>query len=368
VAYRSDLDPRQYTALHVATVHGNVMAIEELLNARADIHTRDALGQTPLHLCVQIDPPHRDEVCLVLLASSADASRSDHSGNSVLHQAVASRCLSVTEALLEGCGTYLDESHDTVREALLEGKNLLGLTALHMAACLGYEAECQLLVKQKADIHARGLLGETPLLLHVQRGHTGCTSHLAAFDGLCAPAGTTSRGTHDVPAGECRWRPIHVAAHEDSHNVVLRILMQGSGSAVCQVDAKTADESTPLMVAAVQDAASFSSFAGHVSSDDSASILAGFGAAKPAQYKCPSTGQGPGAGAFQEALRAHYVPLPPGATSKKVIRSSSNSVTRQIDDATKSLEDILGILGPSSAGVPRSRSHSTNSAERDLGR
>ena len=31
-----------------------------------------------------------------------------------------------------------------------------------------------------------------------------CTSHLAAFDGLCAPAGTTSRGTHDVPAGECR--------------------------------------------------------------------------------------------------------------------------------------------------------------------
>ena len=51
------------------------------------------------------------------------------------------RNISLTLTLNFSRPSALTPALTQVREALLEGKNLLGLTALHMAACLGYEVQ-----------------------------------------------------------------------------------------------------------------------------------------------------------------------------------------------------------------------------------
>ena len=52
------------TALHLAAQDGNTEAVQHLVDARSNIHAKNARGQSPLHLAALAQSPETVEVLL----------------------------------------------------------------------------------------------------------------------------------------------------------------------------------------------------------------------------------------------------------------------------------------------------------------
>jgi len=88
-----------FTALHLAALHGQRRVVQLLLRERAEVDSEDDYGQTPLH--VSSKNSHAQAVC-ALLASGASVNQTDQKGLTALHHCCATPGgKDVADALME---------------------------------------------------------------------------------------------------------------------------------------------------------------------------------------------------------------------------------------------------------------------------
>ncbi|WP_420421103.1 ankyrin repeat domain-containing protein [Simkania sp.] len=207
------------TALHVATVAGDENAIATLLKAGADIHAKDEDGYTPIHAAAE--ERHVNAIEL-LLSNSANIQATDQDGCTPLHIAALFGYVNAIKTLFsKGADIHaLDQKGDTpLHAAAFEGhvnaiETLLtsgadihaldqkGHTPLHYAAYNGHVSAIELLLSNSANIHALDQDGSTPL-------------HLAAFDGDVNAIETLLSNGADIHALDQKGcTPLQIAEEE----------------------------------------------------------------------------------------------------------------------------------------------------------
>jgi uncharacterized protein len=193
----------RYTGLHAAAHLGDVVRIEQLAGAKADLNSRDNYGRTPLHVATYArqrdairalvkagarhDVLETDRYDAVTIASVAD----DEETLRVLLQLGASAKL-VTSRY---DGTALIASahlgHDgVVRQLIAAGAPLDHVNNLHWTATIEsivlgnggprHQATLQALVKAGANLQLTDRQGNTPLQLAKSRGYVEMVKMLEA--------------------------------------------------------------------------------------------------------------------------------------------------------------------------------------------
>lgn len=181
-----------YTALHAATLRGDVVVVDALLAAGADANAlvtrgsegrrnspdyvleHDVVGATPFWLAAHFSEP---TIMRSLTDHGADASFAMMNGTTALHAATAARRrqepgLTANAALNER------RVLDAVMIALDHGTNIAaidekGNTVLHAAASRRLDTVVELLVGRGADLTAQNEDGKTPLALAAGSGDDG---------------------------------------------------------------------------------------------------------------------------------------------------------------------------------------------------
>ncbi|KAH9524471.1 hypothetical protein Btru_054666 [Bulinus truncatus] len=176
---------KQYTALHMAVIHGTLEIIEALLAQGADISAEDANKFTPILTAVAVQRP---DIVRLLIRKGANVNNGSTSGRTPLIIAIENRSLTIVEDLLAaGADPNLCDAQGTtplfmclktkenvnlrIIEALLQGgakanyTNKLGATPLMMAAQLGEIGATQLLLNAGADINMLDAVGKNALHL-----------------------------------------------------------------------------------------------------------------------------------------------------------------------------------------------------------
>ena len=123
-----------FTALHLAALHGQRRVVQLLLRERAEVDSANAQGETPLH--VSSKNGHAQVVC-ALLASGAAANQVDNAGYTALHHCCfTSGGKDVADALME-----------MKAEVNLQDENQN--TPLHLACTTGNHLAVDTLLKYK---------------------------------------------------------------------------------------------------------------------------------------------------------------------------------------------------------------------------
>ena len=115
------------TALHIAAASYQTGLVRKLIEAGADVHGRNRLGDQPLHSAsvgipgsASWNPSAQSATILCLIRAGADPNATDKRGVTPLHRAVRTRCAAAVRTLLK-CGA------DPMR------KSKTGSTALFLA-------------------------------------------------------------------------------------------------------------------------------------------------------------------------------------------------------------------------------------------
>ncbi|XP_036355047.1 26S proteasome non-ATPase regulatory subunit 10-like [Octopus sinensis] len=156
------------TPLMVACGMGADRRITEiLLEAGAELGTKDIFGRTALHWAVICDQPHAVEI---LLSRGCDVNPQDVNGQTPLHFACSSGHLHIVELLL---------GHNGIDANVVDND---GDTPLHVAVQeQSYELVCLLLKQGSLQLDIKNKKERTPLLEAVSRGHLGMTHKLIAL-------------------------------------------------------------------------------------------------------------------------------------------------------------------------------------------
>lgn len=141
-------------ALHAAMSNDSApAAIQQLLDADADVTHRNHLGQTPLHVV------HRADVARLLIAASADANARVANGRRLLHTVVPYEAQ-----------RFLRSAQDTVVSALLDAGADVNAVDLGRRTCLhgiewgaSYSTILAALLEAGADPTIANAVGQTPL-------------------------------------------------------------------------------------------------------------------------------------------------------------------------------------------------------------
>ncbi|KAJ1475622.1 ankyrin repeat-containing domain protein [Baffinella frigidus] len=139
------------TPLHHAAYWGHKAAIEALLAAKADVHAQSDCGETPLHWAARMG---QEAAIKALLAAKADVHAQNEGGRTPLHRAAYSGLEIKTFQAAKADGSA--ENHDD----------------------LGQEAAIRALLAAKADLNAKDIDGNTPLLLAVAYRQTSAAQVL----------------------------------------------------------------------------------------------------------------------------------------------------------------------------------------------
>ena len=107
-----------------------------------------------------------------------------------------------------------------------------GVTPLHAAAYHGHMDIVKLLLKKKADIHARDNDGETPLLAALSKGFSEIGLLLI------------NRGAKVNVQTKKKWTPLHFAATLGDEDLILLLVKKGANK-----KARTSEGKTPLDLA-----------------------------------------------------------------------------------------------------------------------
>jgi ankyrin repeat protein len=192
----------QPTPLVRAVTAGDLSAVNQLIQAGADVNQRDNIGQTPL---IWASRQGRLEIVRSLMRARADPNVKDQNGWTPVSSAFEFRHFDVVEALIQaGAEVDREQLRKDVNTKDASGESLLarvrdpasllalvrlgadpnatsrygGRTVLTTAAFAGDLDRVRALIKAGADVNAKDPRGYTPLLLASHMGHSGVVQAL----------------------------------------------------------------------------------------------------------------------------------------------------------------------------------------------
>ena len=170
-----------------------------------DVNPRNATGETPLIVAAE----HNScDALKLLIDHGADVNATANDGSTALLQAVIRNNKQAVRLLLSVPGIDLEiKSPD---------EKMLGHTALHFAAELGFSDVASMLVGAGADVNASALFGVTPLMLAVKNGFKKIT-------------GLLIRSGADVDKADSVGRTaISIAVHDGNTPLIAMLLDAGA--------------------------------------------------------------------------------------------------------------------------------------------
>ena len=179
--------------------------LDDLINAYKDVNPRNAIGETPLIVAAE----HNScDALKLLIDHGADVNATANDGSTALLQAVIRNNKQAVRLLLSVPGIDLEiKSPD---------EKMLGHTALHFAAELGFADVASMLVGVGADVNASALFGVTPLMLAVKNGFKKIT-------------GLLIRSGADVDKADSVGRTaISIAVHDGNTPLIAMLLDAGA--------------------------------------------------------------------------------------------------------------------------------------------
>lgn len=141
----------QQSALHAASLLGDVEMVRGLILNSAALDECDADGETPLHLAASAG---QSETAQLLLVANASVSQHDGSGNTPFHLAASNGHVGVVKSFLMAFAPLDQQDHSPD-----------GNLTLHLAARAGHLEVVMSLVEAMASVHAQNKSGNSPLHL-----------------------------------------------------------------------------------------------------------------------------------------------------------------------------------------------------------
>ena len=202
------------TALMTAAKCGYTQIVQLLLNSGADVNAR-GWGMTALGFAAKRD----ETIDIVKLLLDYDADINLKGSKFPLHVAAKEYCVAVLQLLID-------------RGADIEGADMFGRTALHLAAIWGNERSARLLIENGAAIEAKTLLGEAVLFSAVCSGSSSVVKLLL------------EKGANVEAIGSIGFTPLHEAARFGTADIARILLEYGA-----KTDVQDTNGRTPLQVA-----------------------------------------------------------------------------------------------------------------------
>jgi len=224
------VDPLGNTPLHLAIGSRNLTMIQLLLEKGADLKLRNAAGDSPLHVAVQMNAP--DLLAILLASPTTNPDIQDDIGRTPLHTCTNEE---VAQLLLD-------------HNANVNAIDLYGNTPLHFGGN-NQVPIVQLLLERGADVTARNIIGETPLHTILQRNSInldiiqslieyGADMEAQDYQGL-TPVHLTAilrrprvlqrlldNGAYVSPISNDGQTPLHYAVLETTHRDIVEILLR----------------------------------------------------------------------------------------------------------------------------------------------
>jgi ankyrin repeat protein len=135
------------TSLHTALEYGDIVAIEALVKAKADLNVRNVNKQAPIHLAFQRG---NTPAFLLLIEFNADVNLVDSDGASILWKAIKQEKKVKTKSPLQRA---IDSKATECIAALEDAGALYSLSPVHDAAAKGKSSVIESLVSERADIN-----------------------------------------------------------------------------------------------------------------------------------------------------------------------------------------------------------------------
>ncbi|XP_022125990.2 poly [ADP-ribose] polymerase tankyrase isoform X1 [Pieris rapae] len=199
------------SALHIATEHSHLDAMDLLLRHGAKVNACDGRGESALSLAARRDSA---AACRLLLACGADTLDSQHTQHDACSNAAALRLLEAARTGdVETARTILDSRPRLVNCRDVDGRHS---TPLHFAAGYNRLPLAQLLLQRGADVHAKDKGGLVPLHNACSYGHFEVTELLVS-----AGAGVNA-------ADLWRFTPLHEASAKGKADIVRLLLKHGA--------------------------------------------------------------------------------------------------------------------------------------------
>ncbi|MCF6766731.1 ankyrin repeat domain-containing protein [Thiotrichales bacterium 19S3-7] len=175
------------TALHIASIMGNIEIVNQLLDKKSDINALNNEKEQPLHKAAY---SRRKDVCDLLILHGADVNAQRDDGDTPLIIAARLYDLRVSQACEEVCKTLIKAGANIIQNNkketpyifILENEALMlellqsqskleeintiktsnGNTALHLAVQSGNKKLCKALINHDADISIKNNFGQLP--------------------------------------------------------------------------------------------------------------------------------------------------------------------------------------------------------------
>ncbi|XP_036355466.1 E3 ubiquitin-protein ligase MIB2-like isoform X3 [Octopus sinensis] len=169
-------DSNGKTYLMAASAEGNIVLINLLIDAGADLDKRDTRGRTAFYHAVF---GHQLQAVTILLSRGSDVERKDTNGFTLLHLAAGRghEWKDVVAALLQTKGETAIEVN--------QRDNSFGATPLHFACFQGHTDTVRLLLNHDGiDANAMDKDGDTPLHLAVRKRHHDVVTLMLSQDAV----------------------------------------------------------------------------------------------------------------------------------------------------------------------------------------
>ena len=152
--------------LHLASISGELTTMKMLVKAGADVRATDA--ETATCLMVAAYHGHTDTVRYLVSLQEVDLNHQQYRNKTALHFAVNKKHADVVQVLIDA-------------GADIETRNDEGRSPLHLASLLGELTTVKMLVKPGADVRATDSERDTCLTLAAYNGHTDTVRYLVGL-------------------------------------------------------------------------------------------------------------------------------------------------------------------------------------------
>ncbi|KAF5715656.1 endocytosis ankyrin repeat protein [Fusarium globosum] len=207
-----ELDEYGEAPMHVATVTNNMLGLEQLVAAKADVNRQTPSGYTPLMTAAAYG---NDAMLQKILGHSEcmkRISQCNSQGITALHFAAKSGSLACVKLLLEaGAPTSKRDGY--------------GRTPMHYLAWVNHEHQqeiretIQLLQDYGADIESKDLNGITPILWACQKGNVSILRALVMASASLGAIDSSRNGIIHVAALSNNFDVVHYLAEQDLEEI-----------------------------------------------------------------------------------------------------------------------------------------------------